>query len=369
MASPSSGRRVRSTTLAAGFAAATLCFANGAASSPVEADLGRPSASQPLHATVWLKRKDEEAFQRALKAIYQPGSPSFHHWMTPAQYSAYMPDQASLATVRDALMQSGLTIVNVAADGSSIDVAANAAIVERAFGAPVHRFQNGVKTFLATTARPALAGAPGALVGAITGLGTPRTRPFALRQTDQSTGRPVALTVSKSQPTAAASGSGSPLNQYLTDSCYHGNTVQKLYAAEGDVKFSGQRQGERLFRAGRRVWRLRLRRNAVACPLRAERRRQPRPGRQGTDNRDRRCLWLAFHRERRQHLLHDHGPTTARCQQFQTDCAAWRRADLRFGLVDRDDHRRHDVACHRATGEDCAAGRTVERDGGSDQDV
>jgi subtilase family serine protease len=248
MASSSRKHRIRFTALAAGFAAASMCLADTGAAAPAWTDLGAVPASQSLHATVWLKRKDEAGFQSALKAIYDPASPSFHHWMTPAQYNSYMPDQDSLATLRDTLQQAGLTIEKIAADGRSIDVSANAATIERAFGASVHNFQAGSQTFLATTAKPALAGAPGALVAAITGLTTPRTRPFALRQIDQSTGKPLALTVSPQAVTTGAS--GSPLNPYLTDNCYNGNTLQALEAAEGDVTLIGRRQVNGYFAAG-----------------------------------------------------------------------------------------------------------------------
>ncbi len=246
MVSPSSGRR---TALAAGFAVASFCLADSAAAAPAATDLGALPATQQLHATIWLARKDEAGFQKALKAIYDPASPSFHHWMTPAQYNTYMPDQDSLATVRNALVQSGLTIEKIAADGRSIQVSATTATIERAFGTPVHSFRSGNQTFVATTAKPKLAGTSGALVGAITGLGTPRTQPFALRQIDQSTGLPVAMAVS---PTAVTGGaSGSPLNPYFTDNCFNGNTTQALEAAEGDVTLVGRKQVNGYFAAGK----------------------------------------------------------------------------------------------------------------------
>jgi subtilase family serine protease len=193
-------------------------------------------------------RKDEAGFQRALKAIYDPASPSFHHWMTPAQYSRYMPDEADRAAVREALVQSGLTIEAVAADGRSIQVSAQAATIARAFGSPVHSFQSAGKTFVATTARPRLASAAGALVAAITGIGTPRTQPFALRQIDQSTGLPLAMPLSPTTVTSPSS--GSPLNPYFTDNCYDGNTRQALETAEGDATFIGRRQVNGYFAAG-----------------------------------------------------------------------------------------------------------------------
>ena len=246
MAHSSLARRLRSTLLAG---AASLCLTGAAAAAPAALDLGAVPAAQQLHATVWLARKDEAGFQRALKAIYDPSSPSFHHWMTPAQYDAFMPGQDSVAAVRDALSQAGLTIGTIAADGRSIEVSAPAATIERVFASPIHTFQRAGQTFAAATAKPSLAGPAGALVGAITGLGTPRTQPFALRQTDQSTGRPVALPVPKAAAATVAP-SGSPLSPYLTDNCYPGDTRQGLEAAEGEITLIGRREVNGLFTSG-----------------------------------------------------------------------------------------------------------------------
>ena len=264
MASSSRAHRTLSAVLGAGVATASLCFAGPGRAVPVGTDLGAVPAGQAMHATVWLKRRDEAGFQAALRAIYDPASPRFHRWMTPAQYGAFMPDQASVAVVRDALAGLGVSVASVAADGRWIDVTGDAAGMQRAFGAPVHRFERDGVAFEAATARPAMGGAAGALVGAVTGLGTARIRPFSLRQTDQATGRPVALAVTKwgaksgaqwgAQPGAraalASGGSGSPLNPYLTDDCYPGITVQRLYAAEGDVTFRGRREVNGYFSSG-----------------------------------------------------------------------------------------------------------------------
>ncbi len=243
-----SKRRVRLAARAASVAAACLCLVETAAAAPPAVDLGALPDAQPLTATVWLARKDEAGFQRALKAIYDPASPAFHHWLTPAQYDAFMPGPDSLATLRDALVQAGLTVDSAAADGRSLQVSASAATVARAFGSPVHRFQTAAGTFLAATARPTLPGAPGTLVAAITGLGTPRTQPFALRQIDRSTGRPVALALAPKH--TATSAAGSPLNPYLTNSCYDGYTRQFLETAEGDATFIGRREVNGYFAAG-----------------------------------------------------------------------------------------------------------------------
>ena len=248
MASPSCRHRVQSAARAAGYAAALMCLLDAANAAPLGTDLGEVSAGQPLHATVWLARKDEAGFQAALRALYNPTSPSFHHWLTQAKYNAYMPDQNSVASVRAALAQSGVTIEKIAADGLSIDVSADAATMERAFGTRVHNFQNNGRISAAATATPMLAGPQGSLVAAITGLGTARTRPYGIRQVDPSTQRPVALAVPRAAATRSTA--GSPLSPYLTNDCYHGYTKQDLNAAEGEIKLIGRREVNDYFSTG-----------------------------------------------------------------------------------------------------------------------
>ncbi len=147
-------RRFQSTARVFGLAAAALCVAELGEAAPAWTDLGAVPDSQSVHATVWLSRRDEAGFQSALKAIYDPASPRFHHWLTAAQYAAYMPEASSVATLRDALARSGLTIVSTAEDGRSIDVSADAATIQRAFATSMHRFESNGATFISTTSRP-----------------------------------------------------------------------------------------------------------------------------------------------------------------------------------------------------------------------
>lgn len=260
MAFVPSRRHVRSASRAAAFAFAALAplaAAMGSAAAaaphaqPLGTDLGAADQGQILHATVWLARRDEAGFQAALREINDPASPRFHHWLTPAEYQQFMPGPDAAASLRAALAQAGLTIEAVAADNGSIAVSANAATMARAFGTTLHNFQRNGRVVTAATTRPDFAGPQNAKVAAITGLSGTRLRPFALRQIDPVTQRPVALPmITGTRAAAAMPASSSPLNPYLTTACYPGNTVQQLIADEGQINLIGKRQVNGLFATG-----------------------------------------------------------------------------------------------------------------------
>ena len=233
---------LRAVLLATAIGLSQAPFARAAAT---VADLGTAPAATSLPVTIWLKRRNEIGFETALRAMQDPRSPQFRHWMTPAEEARYAPDQASLQTVMAALAQSGLAVTAVSADGQRIDVLASAAAVSRAFATPIHLFSQDGATFAAATATPRLAGRAGTLVAAITGLSGRRAEPFARQQLDLGTGEPVALplVVNSGPPSAGVS----PLNPYLTDNCFDGTTSADLGTAEGFATFTGRKELPGLF--------------------------------------------------------------------------------------------------------------------------
>ena len=61
---------------------------------------GDAAQSAPVYLAVTLKPQNASAEQAALKAMYQPGSASFHDFLTPAQWvAAYAPTTAQVDAV------------------------------------------------------------------------------------------------------------------------------------------------------------------------------------------------------------------------------------------------------------------------------
>ena len=54
-------------------------------------DLGLADPSVEINITVHLKLNDKAAFDKAVDALYDPASPTFHKWMTNADLKMYAP--------------------------------------------------------------------------------------------------------------------------------------------------------------------------------------------------------------------------------------------------------------------------------------
>ena len=70
-----------------------------------------------------LSRSPEEqaAFDAYVAGEYDPGSPNFHQWLTPAEIGQrFGPAQSDIATLTDWLVSQGFTVTSIAADRMSI---------------------------------------------------------------------------------------------------------------------------------------------------------------------------------------------------------------------------------------------------------
>lgn len=212
---------------------------------PVVDDLGVIRPATALHATIWLKRRDEAAFEAAFRAVQDPRSPQFRHWMTRADYASYAADQASVQTVTVALSMAGLTVTGVSADRQRVDLGASVAAMSRALQTPIHLFSKNGVSFAGASAMPHLQGAADTLVAAITGLSAMSSELFTRPQLDLATGRPIALALAAGTGTERPG--GSPLNPFLTDDCFNGTTSADLSTAEGFATFTGRTEVDGLF--------------------------------------------------------------------------------------------------------------------------
>src|ERR1700761_8407347 len=73
-------------------------------------DLGPVSPDTDMKVTVWLKMRNEAAFDKAVEDIYTPGSATYHHWMKDADLANYSVDPATLQTVKSELESHGLAV-------------------------------------------------------------------------------------------------------------------------------------------------------------------------------------------------------------------------------------------------------------------
>jgi len=121
-----------------------------------EFDTGLADNSQVLQGiTINFKRTDaqEAALKALLKAQQDPASPSYHKWLTPAQFGQqFGMSSADLAKVSAWLQQEGFSIAWVAQSNNAIGFSGSIASVERAFQTQIHNYSvNGVKHFANST--------------------------------------------------------------------------------------------------------------------------------------------------------------------------------------------------------------------------
>ncbi len=127
-------------------------------------DLGAVPASLPLKIVVGLT-PNKAAAERALRAMYTPGTATYHKFMTPAQYTAsFAPSGAAVGAVATYLKSMGFT--NIASTPNNLLVRAQgtAAMASAAFNTTLHAFnQNGKAIYVNVT--PAMV--PTALSGVV----------------------------------------------------------------------------------------------------------------------------------------------------------------------------------------------------------
>lgn len=114
--------------------------------------LGHLQTSRPLVVAVTL-RHDLAALRSAEAGLYDPHSPSYHHFVTPAQWRArYGTAPARLEAVRRFVTARGLRLVSPGRYGDYVMAVGSVAQVERTFSVRLERYRLGSRTFFANAA-------------------------------------------------------------------------------------------------------------------------------------------------------------------------------------------------------------------------
>jgi len=120
--------------------------------------------------SISFKRSDQqEANLQALLAAQQtPGSPSYHKWLTPAQFGQqFGMSAADIARVSDWLQSQGFTVTGVAQSANSLSFSGPVATVEKAFQTEIHNYSVNGQTHFANSTQISL---PASLSGLVTGV-------------------------------------------------------------------------------------------------------------------------------------------------------------------------------------------------------
>jgi subtilase family serine protease len=134
-------------------------------------DRGRVADNFALdHMLLQLQRSpaEQQALDQFIDTLHNPQSPSFHQWLTPAEFGRqFGADQQDVATVSAWLQSRGFTVNSVYPSGLLLDFSGNAGQVNRAFHTEIHSLAvNGV-AHIANMSDPFI---PEALAPAVKGI-------------------------------------------------------------------------------------------------------------------------------------------------------------------------------------------------------
>jgi subtilase family serine protease len=100
-------------------------------------------AGQTMQLDVVLPLSDPAGLKAFLQQVYNPASPSFRQFLTPAQFTArFGPTQADYDATVSYLQASGFTVVGGSRDGMEIQVQGSVAAVNRAFHVSMQTYQH-----------------------------------------------------------------------------------------------------------------------------------------------------------------------------------------------------------------------------------
>jgi len=178
------------------FFVATVSAAALAAAAPAHAvavdviDHGLADASQTISISVHLLKKNADLFEQTLAALYDPLSPSYHHWLTDADLMRFSPPAAEIDTVTKALQRGGLTVLATDKYGFSLQARGKLGDVARVFNTEIHEFEHNGSHFRANI-RPALLGGDAArYVITVAGIESHTIRPQLSRALNPLTHKP-----------------------------------------------------------------------------------------------------------------------------------------------------------------------------------
>ncbi len=127
--------------------------------------IGRHISSSPIHILVSLKLRHTAQLNAFLRAVHNPTSPKYHHFLAPAQFTAlYGPTRTQVRAVTRYLRSQGLQVHSVASNRLLIRASGSTTRLEHAFSTQINDYSLRGKQFFAPAVRPKV---PVTLVGTV----------------------------------------------------------------------------------------------------------------------------------------------------------------------------------------------------------
>ncbi|MGI8772547.1 MAG: S53 family peptidase [Acidobacteriaceae bacterium] len=216
-------------SLALGLSIAPLAYAQTAQRSSLlaHADSVSPAnTGQTLEATVWLKLQNKDALDAAVAQMYEPGSATYHQWLTDAELARYQPTAAQAATVAKELSSKNLTVVQDPSQTLFVKVRGSVGAMQSAFNTRINEYTVKGKNFTAAASEPQLSGAAAGLVSQVNVSGARMMEPYARRAMNPDTHKPYA-------GVPAAKFAAAPNGAFFASYCFFAQPEKKYFTTAG----------------------------------------------------------------------------------------------------------------------------------------
>jgi subtilase family serine protease len=121
--------------------------------------VGKLASSTNLDLVIGLPLRNQEALTNLLEQQYAPTSPQYHHWLTPAEFTAeFGPTERDYQAVIEFANANGFIITGTHHNRTLVDVRGSVADVERTFRVTLHTYQHPTEArqFYASDVEPSL---------------------------------------------------------------------------------------------------------------------------------------------------------------------------------------------------------------------
>ena len=119
--------------------------------------LGRLPGNDRLHLSIGLPLRNQEALTNLLDRLYDPSSPDFRHFQSPAEFTEnFGPSESDYAEVGNFARANGLTVVNAHANRMLLEVEGTVENIEKTFGVVLRTYQHPseARTYYAPDVEP-----------------------------------------------------------------------------------------------------------------------------------------------------------------------------------------------------------------------
>jgi subtilase family serine protease len=121
--------------------------------------IGRLPGSQRLKLAIGLSPRDEQGLDAFIQELYDPASPSYHHYLSPEQFTQrFGPTEQDYTTLIELAKASGWTVTHQNSDRVVLDVEGSVADIEKALQVTMRTYQHPTeaRTFFAPDVEPSV---------------------------------------------------------------------------------------------------------------------------------------------------------------------------------------------------------------------